>query len=261
MSREATELEASDLQIGEDRYIDCTFCGRTNKMGVSRVSDGVLYNCFSSGCGARGFIPSHPDYDRKLRTMAPRHRRWIGKPEHNTGADWQYFYDHFGLNLKEWDVQTTHKDEYLFPIRTPEGVRVGEVIRQPTWPGCHRKGRPGAPKAQTYIEEFAPRLSWHKGEGNAIVLVEDQVSAEKIKQTTGHTGVALLGNTMDQHAAGVIQAEQAEIVFIWLDADMASQAYLLNAEYGPLFRNCRVVYTDLDPKDLSADEILTQIGD
>jgi hypothetical protein len=261
MSREAVELEASDLQIGEDRYITCTFCGRDNKMGISRVSDGVLYNCFSSACNAKGFVPSHPDYNRKLKTLAPRHRRWIGKPEKSSGADWQYFNDHFDINLADWEVQATHNDEYLFPIRNRQDVRVGEVIRQPTWPGSHRKGQPGRPKAQTFLEEGQPRLSWHTGEGNALVLVEDQVSAEKVRQKTGHTAVALLGNTISAKEAHEIANWTADVVFIWLDADMASQAYLMNAEYGPLFKNSRVVFTEEDPKDLTAEQIIAEIGD
>lgn len=271
MSRYDVELSAADLEIGQDQYIDCVFCGRAKKMGISRVSDGVLYNCFSTACDSKGFIPSHPDYNKKLRTVEPKRRRWIGRARHPKPADLSYFENHFGIHLRldyslpdaGWDIQVTHNDEYLFPIRSRLGDRVGEVVRQPSWPGCLRSGRPGSPKANIYKEHDAPRLDWHRGntEPHAIVLVEDQVSAEKVRQVTGHTGVALLGNTMNDADAALIAKDEPEIVFIWLDADMSDQAFKLNAKYGQLYKSSRVIFTEKDPKDLSGREILEQFAD
>ena len=279
MSREGIQLLAADLQVNEGRYLDCEFCGRANKMSVTRTSEGLLYNCFSSACDAKGFIADFPDYDRKLRTLPPRHRRWVGKPQSVVREDWEYFNKRFGIGINvtgyeqldtDWNIYVTHHDEYLFPIRDRQDVRVGEVVRQPRWSGLNqppRAGRAGAPKALTYLEDGNPRLSWHRPWTGgvdvkpAMVLVEDQVSAEKIAQVTQHTGVALLGNTLGMAELTQLAAEEADMVYIWLDADMASQAYTLNAEYGSNFKNCRVVFTELDPKDLSESDLLAQFAD
>lgn len=262
MSREEVQLLGAELQIDQTSYEDCPWCGRIGKMGITRNREGLLYNCFSTNCGARGFISDFPTYeDRpKLRTPAPRYRRWIGRSEQASPEDFAYFRERFGVDLGEWEILVTAEDEYLFPIRSRDQFRVGEVIRQPVWdgePAPPRLGRDSQPKARTFLMDGMPRLSWFVGDRNPvfansriIVLTEDQISAAKVKQITGYTAIALLGNTLGPREAKEIAEERAEQVFIWLDPDMNQQAFKLNAEWGQVLSPLtRVIFSEKDPKD------------
>lgn len=262
MSKSDIQLLGADLHQGDTVYRDCPWCGRLNKAGITRTNEGLLYNCFSSGCGAKGFIPDIPDYNRKTRTIKPRFRRWIGRPEPVSDADCRYFRERFNVSLMNWPIYVTLSDEYLFPIRDFDDVRVGEVLRQPSWEGCHREGRADLPKALTYLDDGAPRLSWHKGyHTRALVLVEDQVSAEVVRQSTQLTSVALLGNTLGTKELAELRRAEPEVLIIWLDPDMSAQAFKMNAEIGQNFPVSRVVFTDRDPKDLTRDEVRAALYD
>ena len=265
MSRDQVQLLGADLDQDQTSYVDCPWCGKIGKMGVTRNREGLLYNCFSAQCNAKGFVPDYPDEERRTRTPIPRYRRWVGKNYPADPQDYNYFWERFEIDLGEWEIRSTGGDEYLFPIRTRVGHRVGEVIRQPIWDGqpeSPRKGRPGQPKARTFLDENVPRLSWHVADNRIITLTEDQVSAEKVRQVTGYTAVALLGNTLGAREAHCIAAARAEQVFIFLDPDMNRQAFTLNAEWGQtLAPLSRVIFAERDPKDLSPTEIELGIFD
>lgn len=254
MSRHGVELAAADLHVDQTSYVDCPYCERIGKMGVTRTHEGVLYHCFAAACGEKGFIPDAVGYQKKTRTYKPRERRYVGQVYDPSTEDLEAFAEVFGIT--DWGFQVTAHDEYLFPIRSADGFRVGEVIRQPTWAGFeHREGRPGRPKALTYLAQGVERISWHRRDGNAIVVVEDQVSAQRIAEHTGLDAVALLGNTLTLEAAQQIQRVNDRHLIWWLDPDMTSKSFLMNAEFGPLFRFSRVVFSDLDPKDTPLEDL------
>lgn len=262
MSEYEVSLQAEKLGVWESQYIDCPFCGRKGRFSLTRKDDGVVYHCFSTNCGAAGFIPDH----RGAASAPPRpqrNRRYIGDQLQPSNDDVKFFYERFGIEVQRrgdlpnsgWSIGVTIRGEYIFPIHDSDGLRVGEVIRQPTWEGCPRQPVPGKPKALTYLDDKYLRWSWHQERRTMVVLVEDQISAEKIRQCAGYASVALLGHTVNNLQAYHSALRDASVVAIWLDKDVAPKAYEMNAKYGGLWRSSRVIVTDKDPKDLADEEI------
>lgn len=280
MSEGAVLLEAAHmgLAVGDNGYLDCPFCGRKGKFSISRRSEGVLYHCFSSHCGKSGFIPDHSPgrMVRGDRDKSPvRSRRYIGELEQLDEEDHEFFQEKFGVYLhrsvfypahsvRAWDISVTYRGEYLFPIHNSMGIRVGEVLRQPTWEGCHREPVAGKPKALTFLDRNARRECWHVQytlDGatlrppRQVVVVEDQISAEKIRQHSNSWAVALLGQDMSIELAQEIQKMHPGQVVIWLDSDTGGKSYELVARYGSMYEEAAAVSTLEDPKDLSVEQI------
>lgn len=274
-------LEASGLRVGENKLIDCPSCGRTKKMSVGKKPSGVVYMCFSTNCGEKGFVSDKGSYkvevSRKPGVERKRFSKQISAP---TPDDISFFKLAFGLTeatVKRYIRVCESSGEFVFPICGRTSLRSGEVVRQPKWSAgisaAHRAGREGAPKTLTY--NVGSRLAWYtpddgstltaKGEfvyaDQSIVLVEDQISAMKIMQETGLVAVSLLGNTLGAEEWAEIAATKASTVIWWLDADVLQNTYLLNSTYGATMDFSKVVVTNLDPKSCSSEEILQVLGD
>jgi DNA primase len=68
--------------------------------------------------------------------------------------------------------------------------------------------------------------------------------------------VALLGTGLNADKVREIQQVAQHLpVYIALDADATSQAFVLARKWGSAFMSCRVVVLDKDIKDMSDDEI------
>ena len=254
-------LAAANLSVGDNVSINCPSCGRADKMSVGRKDEGVVYQCFSTNCGEKGFITDTGfQYKLEVKTRKPNLEiaRYFGLAKAAEKKDIRFFNDAFGISFtKQNEVYITDDDEYLFPILDKSGFRVGEVIRQPKWAGVNspREGQTGAPKARTYVEGH--KLSWHNSNlmTGTIVLTEDQLSAIKVNQVTGLTAVALLGNNLNQGAWDEIRSTGVETVVWWLDKDVLANTYALCAQYGPTVGFSKVVYTEKDPKSCSPEQI------
>ena len=270
MIRNTIEMEGATLGIGDSAYIDCPACGRQKKMGITRNHEGILFNCFSTNCGERGFIGSFGEYtsaNLEVRDKVLKNPRWVGVPCPLDTEDLWFFVRAFGLKItgpsvsgvQMVDFQATPHDEYLFPIHNADGRRVGEVIRQPVWShkDCHRVGRPWLPKAKTYIEAGESKLDFYPGsiDPDILVLVEDQISAAKVNQVTGFTAVALLGNNIPDKDVMALARRAPKTVYLWLDPDMREHAYQVAGRVGGMFKDFRVLQSDEDPKEMDAQEI------
>lgn len=258
------EMLAVPLELNETRYVDCPACGRANKMGITKDPEGTLYHCFSSHCGAKGKLGvSYTPAQLSGVKQADRDRRYNGVFHILTEEDEDFFIKKFQLvrELLFGNIYRTVHGEYGMPIRQPrwnkldELYRVGEVVRQP-WEGAPIEGRPGKPKALTYIYKEKPRLAFYGWDyygtriPQRIVLVEDQISALKIAQATESAfwGVAMLGNSISDRECTFLAHFGADLYF-WLDPDMGGKAFELNAKYGTQFRMSKVIMSDEDPKD------------
>lgn len=266
-THDEVRLMAAELHIGDTKYYECPACGRDNKMGVTRQADGLLFHCFSTACGEKGFAGD--GWTRRVLEghdkPEPKPRRYVGDLLPLTEEDKLFFEAAWGLQPHSIEryIYATVKDEYLMPIYQAEAY-VGEVVRQPVWKGhtAPRKGRPGLPKALTYIEKRSPRLAFYRRYPvtQRIVLVEDQLSALKVSEAPGLMGVALLGNSFAEREVEMLRSFGAP-VSIWLDPDMHGQAFELNAKYGQSFEDCKVVLSDYDPKDYPTADIQELIYD
>lgn len=260
------QLEGENLGLWESKYIDCPFCGRDKKLGVTNSPNGLLYHCFSSHCGKAGIIGGQLGGRPLDKEETTRNRRYLGTTTVCSPEDKAYFEERFGIDTKA--IYVTEKDEYLFPILDWEGLRVGEVVRQPTWagePSPVRAGRRGVPKALTYLDNRAARLAWYDmptlgskemvADDDLVVLVEDQISAMKVCQVTGYTAVALLGSDISMFSLQALRKRAKTSVVLWLDPDMNGKAFELASRIGGTFNDFRVKLSVADPKDLTDTQI------
>jgi len=260
--KDIVALEGDQLRVGSSIYIDCPSCGRKDKMGITRTNDGILFHCFSSHCGRSG-ISGGASYDHGNNEVQQKARRYVGHTNGLTDEDRAFFLERFGISPRKMPMEMLRAGErYFFPIRDFDGQQIGEVLRQPSWSGepiAPLAGVPRAAKAVTYIERDKPKLAWYRDwdqpNDKLVVIVEDPVSAMKIRQTTGYTGVALLGSSGGDQEFGSIADHSKNRTVLWLDPDMNSQAFQLAAKYGGIFNDLAVVLDVADPKDLTPAQI------
>ena len=278
-------LYAEDMALGTTAYLDCPWCGRKNKLGLTKTAGGLLYYCFSTHCGQKGSATYFGGYTGgRAVSGSNRSPRWTGIVHPPKLEDNRFFAEWFDISLKNpthssgWEIFLTESGDYLFPILDANGRRVGEVLRKPTWDGHPRRVYILDGKAKTYLDGGAVRLSWHcstltrTGGRSArcstlihpldrvLYVVEDQISAERIRQSgpTGTNAVALLGCSMSDEQAEAIRRSvwsETKVVF-WLDPDKSKEAFQMNARYGQLFPKSGVVWADEDPKDLPTGDLV-----
>lgn len=100
------------------------------------------------------------------------------------------------------------------------------------------------------------RLIVRYGDGPAIVLTEDMLSAYKVSRV-GVAGWSILGTKLNDHTlAEIIRA--CKPVYVWLDPDHAGQssAAVIVKRLRAYGVKCRSVLSTLDPKLLSRGEVL-----
>jgi hypothetical protein len=197
----------------------------------------------------------------------------LGKLHRADEFDLHYFEERFGINQPDdtLHIMVDENDAYAFPVRGPDGIRRGVVIRQPRWSGYPQapiKGRPGMPKALTFMDEGETALSWYppyrRGQlasTRPTVIVEDQLSALRCAQLDKvGNAVALLGTTLTRDkAAEIVQVAGGSEVLLALDPDAYETAFKLARIWGPAFDNLRVVLLTVDPKDARTDRELARM--
>jgi DNA primase len=98
------------------------------------------------------------------------------------------------------------------------------------------------------MDDESPVLSWYGCNAGSVVLVEDQISAIRVNQDTGHTACALLGTGLNEEKVAEIQ-RYFRHVLLALDADATGQAFSMARKWGQAFESFRVVILDRDIKD------------
>jgi hypothetical protein len=267
MSKQAVKLLAENLSVGEDTgFIDCPFCQAPHeqKFSITRIDNGLLYNCFRASCGAAGFVGTgYWEAEKGERPVKPKRRPYTHPLFELLQEDENFFADTWSIMPRGYMV--TDQDEFALPILGPTGYRKGWVIRQPLWKGrnCHRHGVPGKPKALTYKDEPEhSRLSWGQkslDEQAHIVIVEDILSAWKVSQYSTAIGVALNGADMGYEEVKEIGSTRPLAVSIWLDPDATNQAYKIQSKWGLSFNLCSIITSEKDPKDISPEEIKERV--
>ena len=89
--------EAISLSVGDTAQVDCCFCDKQNKLSITRIDEGILYNCWSASCSGKGFIGSLPSclmekvskkvfvpkmYNRPTKAWAGDELKWLCSKYH-----------------------------------------------------------------------------------------------------------------------------------------------------------------------------------
>jgi hypothetical protein len=254
------EQIGSELSYGQTRRGPCPACGEKDYV-VGREPGRVWWICFRASCGTKGIVGDARLQPAERLAALPSIMPYEGRALVAGPDDYRYFRERFDLDERTvtQNVRVTDGDEYLLPYRGPMGDIRGYVLRQPWWSGEPKPPRAGnvwdakVPKTKLYRHTTEPTLAWYGQpviKFDAIILVEDQISAMRTTLATGAVSVALMGNGIN--AAGVrdLASVKPSCVTIALDPNAQSAAQQIRMKWGGYFDKCRIVVLEQDPKDV-----------
>ena len=231
-------------------------------MSVTRVRQGVLWNCFKLDCPVKGYSITQGEL------LPPKRKQSRLKPYRGSllpadYGDSEYFINRFGLGTEfARDIQVTLDDRYSLPVKDLTGMIRGYVIRN-GWTGCPPCPRLSdwqGPKTVLYMHAVGPSQAWYPDpHENRLVLVEDQMSALRCQQE-GISAVALLGTGLDNDKVREIAMWKPSEVIIALDADATDEAFKLARKWGLAFKKTRVAVLEQDLKEEAYGDIGEVLG-
>lgn len=252
------EMLASAVGDGQHSGLKCPACGaHTNDRALSMRVEGnsIQAICHRASCGFKYQNKSRPI---PLDNRPSRVRPYTGELRLLDAPDERWLYERFHL-LDDTKFGMFRKSDgrYFIPIISPEGRRRGWVSRRP-WEGSPLyDGDTIQAKSLTYMENEEPVQSWYgtfRVRPNAVVAVEDQISAMRVGQDTRYPAVALLGTGMNEEKVAEIQ-RHAKHLIIALDEDATGQAFSHARKWGQAFDSCRVVILRRDIKDDTCENV------
>ena len=246
--------------FGETSYkINCPICRERGSFSVTRTAEGILFNCFRIKCGYRGFIPLNQSI--KERTYKDPKKDLDTKDFIDCSPEQRiFFWEKFGIEdstLYVFGVSySPGMNRFIFPVYVPNfpGVRAAAIGYV-----CRSYNPLESKKVLLYwnkdIDETLPKAYYttgHMAGRRKIVVVEDVISALKIKQEE-YDSVALLGTNMSPQVAKSLINQD---VILWLDNDARAKALVIKRKYGFIFNKLSILSTEKDPKDLPREEMI-----
>ena len=263
-----------NLAVGQEsgttsRYC-CPLCnggeGRELSLSVSRLSEGLLYNCYRASCSLKGFVGtftgpspyvrepkkrSHKTFEGDLRELTKDEEEWLSSkfeipPE-------SLF--HFGVQFcDEWR-------RFAYPIRGPHNEDLGITLR--AYPEFDVLKTFNGTKAYSYtFQDSRELMAWYRTNHSIshewCFVVEDQVSAMKIA-SLGYNSVALVGTTLNDNRINELRAEFQNVCII-LDGDAFRKALGYIKKYWFFFNKIIGLYSGPhDPKDWPREYLRTKL--
>ena len=248
-----------DMAIGESR--DMHHCHRNPKLGVKRVHDGWLYNCFHCGehgivrdpkstsgktkavradleCATEGERPTYSPTGAIIRPVGEwpvEARVWVLKYiERSEVEDAQIFYD-------------PSISRVVLPVMD-DGTLVGYQTRR-----VHEFD--SGPKYRTYKRDAARFFHHVRRDTDVVVLCEDILSAIRIARFT--SSAAILGTSVSDVILARLTSMYSKFL-IFLDDDNAQvkMAQRRLKKRLDIFGECGIILTGgVDPKELSDSEL------
>jgi len=224
-------VKGLDIRDGETKRVSCPECGGNNTFTVSRVDGRVLYNCYKNSCGTKGGISQ----TRSVDALKARFKRVQGgveessntsPPEFNMPASTSTNYENFAVQeyIKQMNIQSSIDSGYTTIMYDFAQHRCVFVVHDANRNIIGATGRAlgfgVVPKWKRYDKRKDLMFFCGKRKGTAV-LVEDCASACTVF-AAGHTGVALLGTSLnDQH---INQLRVFDNIIVALDADASKKA-------------------------------------
>ena len=253
---EEIKQEALDLQVGDTKQVNCIFCNSTKpKLSISRITEGILYNCWRPNCTGRGFISSLPS----SLYNTPKIKAFNAKPfnyeTHNLTEEmldflWTKYYLSKGTLELNGIKQIKDRNGILIPLFNSNGFQYGNTT----------KFFDGNTKAMHYLEEAQTcMLHYPVSAYNTpwAILVEDVLSAIRITNSYHLCdGIALLGTDVNNDKVINIRSAGYTRITVALDHDATNKALGLKRKYGSFFKIFVVAPLQKDPKEMSSKELV-----
>lgn len=241
-------IKSLHLKDGDRITINCPFCGGPNKFTVDQADGRVIWNCYRASCPAKGSYRgrrsisaskaylnnNRPDIEAKKKSPVPT---IVTKPD-NYGPAMAYLQQVNSLEAYQAGLikirYAPAEKRVLFYNKDSTGA-VGRTL-------CGSKY-----KWWSYGQLDG---GIHVGEGDHAILVEDVPSACAVSCIPDHVGVAILGTKLTRCVKlAVLKYKEMTLI---LDNDASGHAIIEASRLS----NCRLRFTKLDLKNLTADKIM-----
>jgi hypothetical protein len=242
----------------------CPACGFNSSFSITRNSGGVLYHCFRSKCGLKGYVPTSLESSNVdvVCTKEPQPKQY--KPIETVELDTnqlQFFQDKFELgDVREYGFKFAHHYSRIYmPVVDYYGRDIGHTLR-----GYKELADFKGPKSLHFKHSHTVPFGYYSFGAHAayrIILVEDIISCIKItnvirqdatKSRTLSGCVALLGTNLSQDMINFIKRKD---VIWWLDKDALNKSVTFQKDLSLLLGSTGIITTDKDPKDMTFKEI------
>jgi hypothetical protein len=279
-------LSCAHLTLGEtSRTITCPSCGTSDKdFTVTRVDDGVIFNCYRSKCGLKGsmkfggFIP--PDIQEMKKKVKPPFNRYTGEidtlteqEKHNLHILYHIPVKH--IDIEGWGVSRFHLCKRLIlPIYNQLGNKIGiESKYVKGWSHNEEKNRKEADELAgskslifwDHPEDYTFRLHFpkvnsgvpflnKKDNSQVFVVVEDIPSAVSVGPYI--PTIALLGSSINKSTLNFFHNKS--LIFC-LDDDATTKAIDIIKKYMTIFSHAHLIPLKKDPKNMTENEIISDI--
>lgn len=259
----------------------CSVNKDARSLSLTRTIEGWLFNCHR--CHYSGFISDTTRTISDVKNEVERLKRGItsvspkvalprdftpmkGLPRHeSTGTlhvPWDAYHWLWESDLDQFDIEhfnigwsaayqrviiPCYKIGTLNPSRDEARQLIGWIGREVKYKS--KQGRVAAGVVK-YLTKRADNLrhllftAYHPS--NKVVLVEDALSAIKIRKVGGATGIALLTTYIPLE---LVQQLKNKEVFIWLDGDMLVKSVRYTDRFRQLGLPVKFIHTLLDPKE------------
>ena len=246
---------AEQLGNGQHSGLACPACEHPTDRALSLFVDGPIVKaiCHRASCQFR--YTAHIPGQESMSIKPSRAHPYKGELSVLTATDLVWFSGRF--NAHPYALSDIRKSDgrYFLPIRGPEGIRRGWVSRRPWADSPLYEVDDMSTKSLTYMDNEEPVQSWSDPEiSDTIVLLEDQISADRVAWDTGLTAVAILGTGVNEEKVAELQRHTQHIL-IALDADATGQAFSIARKWGQAFDSCRVVILHNDIKDTDVETV------
>lgn len=267
-------LMALGIEVGQSsRHQKCPKCkggvGNEASFVVSRVAEGILYNCHRNSCSCRGIIRSkgwaEEGNSLPARGGAKKARPFTAPTRLLREREYEFFRVKYGLeqaSIEDCRWAPTI-DRVLIPFYDARGRAVGCNAR-----GYSELAAFGGAKSIVYYNEVGvPLIDFCLSrelfrDCGVYTLVEDGLSARKIRQA-GFPAIALNGTHLSDSARKAILAAGVRHLLVWLDSDANSTARKLVRSNMLLFSSIQAHLAkpaSPDPKEHTKEQIQYIIG-
>ena len=255
--KETLKLESLNLKVGEStRDIQCPVCLRSKDCSITRVPNGLLFNCFRVGCGASGFVSSRTS--GKVVKPKPKIKLFRYPTVSLSGQELRFLIENFHLTKPQIDANHVKWCHELQRVIYPCFDSFGNIwaYNARYYPELAAAKKQGEVKSIKYVQtNESCRVAWAKRassinyDSSVTVLVEDQVSA--ICMAEYFNSVALLGTNIPQEIWNNIRGTNVVLI---LDADAQAKAAKQIVKYSPMAKTLRAISIEKDIKDMTHEQ-------
>ena len=255
-------MSALSLAVGQTEQVECPSCHKP-KLSLTRTDSGILYNCWRPSCTMRGIVGSSAN----SLTDQPYEKQFVARPYMRptstlTHEFWEKYLSQYDTPRPAYSGQTVkqtagpNEATLVMPLFTAKGEHFGVTTK--SWLNSQKAGH-------YLIKEVSPPTHFVRTAGdlprNTAVLVEDVLSAIKVKYFSGLRGVALLGTSFEEARVRQLRDGGITNVLLWLDPDAQHKQMVIKKKYGIFFDQFSCVYSDKDPKDTKPSKLKELLGD